>query len=154
MGISDIFSQKLNSINILNEQDKDQIQMLLLDFFAAMFAGYKQNKQFADGVEKVIFKQGGVEESSVLFGIKRIPARMAAFMNSLYGHGAELDDGNKKAMGHVGVHVIPAVLALAEAEKKTQDEIMVAIAVGYETYIRISSAAQPGMVNRLSLIHI
>lgn len=148
MGISDIFSQKLNSINILNEQDKDQIQMLLLDFFAAMFAGYKQNKQFADGVEKVIFKQGGVEESSVLFGIKRIPARMAAFMNSLYGHGAELDDGNKKAMGHVGVHVIPAVLALAEAEKKTQDEIMVAIAVGYETYIRISSAAQPGMVNR------
>ena len=77
-----------------------------------------KNKQFADGVEKVIFKQGGVEESSVLFGIKRIPARMAAFMNSLYGHGAELDDGNKKAMGHVGVHVIPAVLALAEAEKR------------------------------------
>ena len=45
MGISDIFSQKLNSINILNEQDKDQIQMLLLDFFAAMFAGYKQNRK-------------------------------------------------------------------------------------------------------------
>ncbi|MCR2046570.1 MmgE/PrpD family protein [Acetatifactor muris] len=73
---------------------------------------------------------------------------MAAFLNSLYGHGAELDDGCRMAMGHVGVHVIPAVLALAEAEEKTQDEIMVAIAVGYETYIRISAAAQPGMIKR------
>jgi 2-methylcitrate dehydratase PrpD len=136
------------SNSTLSKSDIEQIQNLLLDFFAAMFAGYKQNKQFADSVEAVVLAQGGIAESTVLFKDCKVPARSAAFLNSLYGHGAELDDGNKKAMGHVGVHIIPAVLSLAEAEKKTMDEAMLAIACGYEAYIRISSAAQPGMVNR------
>ena len=132
----------------LSKLDKSQIQNLLLDFFAAMFAGYKQNKQFANEVETVVLNQGGIAESTVLFKEYKVPARSAAFLNSLYGHGAELDDGNKKAMGHVGVHIIPAVISLAEAENKSMDEVMVAIVSGYEAYIRISSAAQPGMVNR------
>lgn len=139
---------KLYEIQTLSNADIAQIHNILLDYFAAAFAGYKQNKVFSDRVEKVLFAQSGKAESSILFQKKMFPARTAAFMNALYGHGAELDDGNKKAMGHVGTHIIPAVLSLAEAEKKTQDEIMLAIAVGYEAYIRISAAAQPGMVNR------
>lgn len=148
MEISAILSQNLNIIHALDEKDRMQVKLLLLDFFAASFAGFKQNKEFAAKVENVVLLQGGLSEASVLFKKEKYPARTAAFMNSLYGHGAELDDGNKKAMGHVGVHVIPAVLSLAEAENKTQEEVMLAIAVGYEAYIRISAAAQPGMVNR------
>lgn len=148
MEISAILSQQLDSIKAVDENDKSQIKLLLLDYFAAAFAGYKQNKIFSDMVGQVVFSQGDNEEASVLLCERKLPSRSAAFMNSLYGHGAELDDGNKKAMGHVGVHVIPAVLSLAEAEKKTEDEVMLAIAVGYEAYIRISAAAQPGMVNR------
>lgn len=145
---STILSNLVYHINVKSDTDVAQLQNLMLDFFAAMFAGYKQNKQFADSVEQVVFSQGGEEESTVFLQKKKYPARTAAFMNSLYGHGAELDDGNKKAMGHVGVHVIPAVLALAEAEGKTTNEVLSAIAAGYEAYIRISSAAQPGMVQR------
>lgn len=148
MEISAILSQQLDSIKTLDENDIAQVKLLLLDFFAAAFAGYKQNKPFSNCAEQVLFAQGGNEEASVLLSEKKLPSRSAAFMNSLYGHGAELDDGNKKAMGHVGVHIIPAVLSLAEAENKTQEEVMLAIAVGYEAYIRISAAAQPGMVNR------
>lgn len=148
MEISAILSQHLDSIKTLDENDRYQVKLLLLDYFAAAFAGYKQNKNFSDMAGQVVFSQGGNEEASVLLSEKKLPSRSAAFLNSLYGHGAELDDGNKKAMGHVGVHVVPAVLSLAEAEKKTEDEVMLAIAVGYEAYIRISAAAQPGMVNR------
>ena len=132
----------------LTEADILQIRKLLLDFFAAMFAGYKQNHAFADSVLEIVKEQGGKAEASVFLEKEKYPARSAGFLNSLYGHGAELDDGNKRAMGHVGVHVIPAVLALAEAEGKTQAEAMSAIVAGYEAYIRISASAQPGMVNR------
>lgn len=148
MDLSERLICDLNNIAVLGESDKTQIRLLMLDFFAAMFAGFKQNKKFAECVEKVILNQGGVEESSFLFGKSKIPARSAAFLNSLYGHGAELDDGNKKAMGHVGVHIIPSVLALAEAENKSNDDVLLAIAIGYEAHIRLSSAVQPGMVNR------
>lgn len=148
MNESKLISIRLAEITDLSSEDIEQIRKLLLDFFAAACAGYKLNTAFNMPVEEVILKQEGIGESSVLFCKKKIPARSAAFLNSLYGHGAELDDGNRKAMGHVGVHIIPAVLALAEAEEKSQAEIMIAVAVGYEAYIRISSAAQPGMVTR------
>lgn len=148
LNLSTILCDKCYQINDLSVRDIEQIKLLLLDFFAAAFAGYKQNDTFNKKVEKVILEQEGKKESSVLFLNQRLPARYAAFLNSLYGHGAELDDGNKKAMGHVGVHVIPAVLALAEAEHKTHGEIFLAIVAGYEAYIRISAAAQPGLVNR------
>lgn len=69
-------------------------------------------------------------------------------MNSLYGHGAELDDGNKKAAGHAGVHLIPAVFALADKLESSNEDVLLALATGYEAFIRISSAAQPGLVAR------
>ena len=148
MDISRMLSNRIFSLNRLFENDKIIIRLLLLDFFSAMYAGYKQNKAFADGVTSVMLEQGGKEEATVFMQKKKYPARTAAFLNALYGHGAELDDGNKKAMGHIGVHVIPAVLSLAEAERKKQKDIMLAIAAGYEVFARVSTAAQPGMVER------
>ena len=148
MSLSEELATLLFNIRTLSDKDIIQIKKLLLDFLAATYAGYQVNRKFNICVEKVVFDQKGKEEASVLLHTQKLPAKEAAFMNALYGHGAELDDGNRKAMGHVGVHVIPAVLALAESEKKNQDEVMLAIVCGYEAYIRVSSAAQPGMVNR------
>ena len=132
----------------LNAGDREQLRTLIIDYFAASYAGYKQNRKFNEAVESVVFPQGGAEESSVLFQRKKYPVRLAAFMNSLYGHGAELDDGNKKAAGHAGVHLIPAVFALADKLRNSNEDVLLALATGYEAYIRISSAAQPGLVDR------
>lgn len=148
MNVSYELCKKIADLQELSTEDKKQVQMLLLDFFAASNAGYKQNLEFNSSAEKVMLSQGGVEESSIFLKKGKYPARTAAFMNAIYCHGAELDDGNKKAMGHIGTHVIPAVLALAEAEEKDENDVLLAIACGYEVYIRISSATQPGMVNR------
>ena len=147
MGVTSELAQDLFQIK-LNDNDKEQLRTLIIDFFAAAYAGYKQNRVFNEKVERVVYPQGGEEESNVLFQEKRYPARLAAFMNSLYGHGAELDDGNKKAAGHAGVHLIPAVFALADKLGCSDEDVLVALAVGYEAYIRISSAAQPGLVAR------
>lgn len=148
MECTKILSEELYAIDELDEDDVKFLQKLLLDFFAASYAGYAINNGFADPVEQIVFEQGGREEASVFLSDKKLPAAKAAFMNALYAHGAELDDGNKKAMGHVGVHVIPAVFALAEKLGSTNEEVLLALAVGYEAYIRISTAAQPGMVKR------
>ena len=147
MGLTTDLCKNLASIE-LKENDREQLRTLIIDFFAAAYAGYKQNKTFNEKVERVVYPQGGTEESWVLFQEKRYPARRAAFMNSLYGHGAELDDGNKKAAGHAGVHLIPAVFALADKLGSSNEDVLLALATGYETYIRVSSAAQPGLVAR------
>lgn len=148
MGLTTQLATDLFQIQDLTEQDKETLQTLLIDFFAAAYAGYKQNRAFNNTVEKVIFDQGGREEAVVFHQDRRYPATKAAFINAVYGHGAELDDGCKRAMGHVGVHVIPAVFALADKICPSRDDVLAALATGYEAYIRISSAAQPGMVER------
>ena len=147
MGITSDLSADIAAIE-LNEKDKDQLRTLIIDFFAAAYAGFKQNRVFNEKVERAIYPQGGTEESFVLFQEKKYPTRLAAFMNSLYAHGAELDDGNKKAAGHAGVHLIPAVFAVADKLGSSNEDVLLALATGYEAYIRISSAAQPGLVGR------
>ena len=147
MGITTDLCRDLEKID-LNEKDREQLRTLIIDFFAAAYAGYKQNRAINEKVEAVVYPQGGVEESYVLFQEKKYPVRLAAFMNAFYGHGAELDDGNKKAAGHAGVHLIPAVFALADQLGRSNEDVLVALATGYEAYIRISSAAQPGLVAR------
>ena len=147
MGITSELAQSLFQIQLI-DSDKKQLRTLIIDFFAAAYAGYKQNRVFNEKVERVVYQQAGREESYILFQEKRYPARLAAFMNALYGHGAELDDGNKKAAGHAGVHLIPAVFALADKLECSNEDVLVSLATGYEAYIRISSAAQPGLVAR------
>ena len=147
MGLTTELANDLFQIKI-DEHDREQLRTLIIDFFAAAYAGYKQNRSFNEAVEMVVYSQGGVEESNVLFQDRKYPTRLAAFMNSVYGHGAELDDGNKNAAGHAGVHLIPAVFARADKLESSNDDVLLALATGYEAYIRISSAAQPGLVAR------
>lgn len=138
----------LSEIRNLTAEDIAKLHLLIIDFFAAAFAGYRQNAEFGSRVEKAVYPQGGAEEALVLFQKRKYPARLAAFMNALYGHGAELDDGNKQAAGHAGVHLIPAVFALADKLQSKNEDVLTALATGYEAYIRISAAAQPGLVRR------
>lgn len=148
MNITTKLAADMSALGALTNEDKAALKLLILDFFAASYAGYRGNRRFNEAIEQTVLSQGGQEEATVFLCDKKLPAGKAAFINSVYAHGAELDDGNKKAMGHIGVHVIPAVFSLAESIGVTDEDVLVALAVGYETYIRVSSAAQPGMVNR------
>ena len=148
MGITEDLAQDLFQIQSLSEYDKEQIHTLIIDFFAAAYAGYKLNRSFNGPIEKVLLSTSVGNESCVLFQNEKYPVRTAAFMNAIYGHGAEFDDGNKKAAGHAGVHLIPAVFALADKLASSNDDVLIALVTGYEAYIRISSAAMPGMVKR------
>lgn len=141
-------AKDLYKINEFTNKDKEQIVILITDFFAAMCAGYRLNSEFNEKLRTIIASDGN-EQSSYVFGQKeKLSCDKAAFLNSVYGHGAELDDGNKKAAGHAGVHIIPSVFALADKLNSSNKDVLRAIATGYEAYIRISSSVQPGIVER------
>lgn len=124
-------------------------RMYILDYYAACFAGIRVNRGFNDAMLPIICNMGGRGEASVFGQEDRLPAENAAFMNAIYAHGADMDDGNRKAMGHVAAHVMSAVFALAESlGDKTWEEVVTAILVGYEVYNRLAAMAQPGLVHR------
>ncbi|MCL4351243.1 MAG: MmgE/PrpD family protein [Firmicutes bacterium] len=59
----------------------------------------------------------------------------------------ELDEGNRRAMGHPGSHILPAMLSvLPELPSVTWEEVLFAFVVAYETSARIASGGtlRPG----------
>lgn len=132
----------------LPQEAVDTTKMFIADYYAACAAGYKVNKRFNEAMLGILNGMGGNPEAGILFSDKKLPVENAAFMNAVYAHGADMDDGNRKAMGHVAAHVMSAVFALAETLDVTWQDVYVAINVGYEVYNRVAAAVQPGLVHR------
>lgn len=127
---------------------------VIVDWYSSCFAGMKVNGEFNSAVRSV-YLNGGAGNASVLCDTENSYSETdAAFMNAIYSHGADMDDGNRLSMGHIAASVISAVLAVAESEnrKKTVnyrgEEIITVIVAGYEVFNRVASAAQPGLVRR------
>ena len=124
-------------------------RMFIADYYAACYAGIKVNQAFNKVMLNIVQSMSRDGEATVLELEQKLPAESAAFMNAIYAHGADMDDGNRKAMGHVGAHVMSAIFALAESlGNKTWRDVLTAIIVGYEVYNRVSAMAQPGLVHR------
>jgi len=131
------------------EDVREATRLFVADYLAACYAGLRVNRAFNRAMENQIFALEGPERASVLEAAQRLPAEHAAFLNAVYAHGADLDDGNRKAMGHIAAHVMSAVFALAEERGgKTWGQVMEAILVGYEVFNRLGAMAQPGLVHR------
>ena len=126
----------------------ESAKLVLLDYLASAMAGYKINRIFNEALWSVVSDMGGKKESRVLFQGARLPAPHAALMNAAYGHGADLDDGNRTAQGHPGVGTIPAVLALAEAHGLSGRDVIVAIVAGYDIFVRMATALNPSHLSR------
>ena len=136
------------SIHDLSSNTIERLRMFIADYYAASLAGYRINTEFNRIVHGVIKGEGGAEQVSVLLDERKYPSSQAAFINALYAHGADMDDGNKKSAGHIGAHVISSVLALAEYEKSRWSDIIPAIIVGYDFFNRIAGASQPDLYNK------
>ncbi len=134
--------------NHLSTENIELIKMHVLDYYAAAFAGYRINKDFNRINEEIFFEAGGKAESSVLFTNEKLPAFHAAYMNALYAHGADMDDGSSKAAGHISTHVIPAVLAVAETVKCSWEDVFIAVNTGYDFFNVLAGKAQPSLYRK------
>jgi 2-methylcitrate dehydratase PrpD len=68
------------------------------------------------------------------------PVAAAAVQNGLLMHGLEYDDTHVGAVVHGAPVVLPAVLAIAERDGQSGEEVLAAICVGWEVLVRIGGA--------------
>ena len=90
----------------------------------------------------------GRDDSTILGQSKKASAVHAALINATSGHSLDLDDGHRQALGHPGVCVVPAALALGESIGSSGKQILTAIIAGYETFIRIAKSMNPAIFSR------
>ncbi len=99
------------------------------------------NEPAVEVVASTVFGRGGVPEASVFGFSERLPAASAALVNGTMAHALDFDDTHLPSVLHPSASVVPAVLAVAEAEGSPGADIETAIAVGIEVTCRLGMAA-------------
>lgn len=67
----------------------------------------------------------------------------AALFNAAATTVTQIDEGHRRALGHPGIHIIPAALAVAEHEASSGKALIAAIVAGYEVAVRIGRSMRP-----------
>lgn len=127
---------------------QNNVKLFFLDYIASAHAGYRVNVKANRAVKAVIFEDLKCGTSHVFHSCNGTSPTSAAFINAFYAHGADMDDGNRLAAGHIGAHVASSLMALAEDRGTSFEEFFSAMVAGYEVFCRLSSACMPYMVDR------
>jgi 2-methylcitrate dehydratase PrpD len=115
-----------------------RLRLLLADLAAVCAAG-RPAPASRLAVEYAQVAHPGDEAVALLDGV-RLGTLGAAWANGVLANVLDLDDGHRLTKGHPGAMVIPGALAAAQLADAAVDELLAAIAVGYEVAIRAGIA--------------
>ncbi len=85
----------------------------------------------------------GTGQASVWFTGECLGVTGAAVCNAASASALDFDDGHRAARGHPGAAVIPVALSVASAIDTSTNDLLAAIALGYEIGLRIAVAQNP-----------
>ena len=125
---------------------RQKLGWLLLDYLRVCSVGARLPwSGWARGYVGMVGRAGS---SHALFSAERLNPQHATFLNVAFGSSFDADDTHVGAMLHPGVAVWSAALAVGEHVGASGPEVLAAVAVGYETIIRIGLSMQPGHFRR------
>ena len=111
--------------------------LVLADTLGCIAAGSREPEMSALRTASMANPTG----TAVVIGDSRTASpEVAAFLNASAGTFHELDEGNRYARGHPGIHVIPAALAAIGGPPANGAAFITAIVLGYEVAARLGSA--------------
>lgn len=113
---------------------------VVTDSLAVIAAGAQEEEVKA--LTDRILVSGALRVATVIGAGLRTEPLKAGLINGTAGTFLELDEGNQYARGHPAIHVVPAVLAVAEEESLSGREILNALVLGYEIGARIGIACK------------
>jgi 2-methylcitrate dehydratase PrpD len=124
----------------------DRAISAIVDYFACAAAGSRQ----PTGRKVLAFVReiGGTAVSSIVGASDRTSAPNAGLVNGTFGHVLDYDDVNWRMIGHPGVSILPAVLALAEGRHASGKDVILAYSIGFEVVSKLGA-----MVNNAHYEH-
>lgn len=135
------------TIDDLPPEVVDRTKRSILDHLGCAILGSRSES--AAEFLTYVTHQGGPPESTVVCGARRLSAHNAAMINGTYAHATELFESFTRAMVHPGNVVIPAVLAVAERDRLSGADVVVATAVGFELLARVGlSVGVPWLIEQ------
>jgi 2-methylcitrate dehydratase PrpD len=120
----------------------EHAKMILASTFASAAAGWTMES--ARIFRDLAKEQGGRPDATIWFDGTRLPASAAARVNAGLSDAAASDDSDIRNTAHHGTTLTAAGLAIGERTRASGQDLLLAMAVGYEAGGRIGEARQGG----------
>jgi 2-methylcitrate dehydratase PrpD len=110
----------------------DLARRYLLDAIGSMIIG--ATKPWSQIAMDFSVNTGGASAGpcTVVGSTQATAPQMAALANGTMGHGFEIDDVHDESLTHPGIVVVPAAMAVAEQQRISGAEFIMAVVLGYE----------------------
>ncbi len=96
-----------------------------------------------DILTRYVIAQGGTPQATVLGKGVRTSAPQAALVNGAMAHAFDYDDVNWSLSGHPSVPLLPAILAVGEAQGVSGKALLTAYVLGFEVEAKIGRGVNP-----------
>jgi len=126
----------------LGENVRDNTLRSLLNYFGTAFAGAHDSA--LDHSVAVLDEFKGKGNATLIGRAETADPLTAAFVNGAAGNVHDFDDTHIRTVIHPTAPVAPALLALAERQKVSGPDFILALALGIEAALRIGNAVSPG----------
>jgi 2-methylcitrate dehydratase PrpD len=115
----------------------------VIDTIAAMVSG----AQLLPGKRGLACVADNADGTSVLVGGGRTSPVEAALANGMSAHADETDDSHARSISHPGCAVVPAALAVGDLRRSTGEQILRAVAAGYDVGARVGLSLGKAVLN-------
>ncbi|MFX0013413.1 MAG: MmgE/PrpD family protein [Promethearchaeota archaeon] len=110
---------------------------VIFDFAGIALAGYGTRHPLITSVLSYARSKAAKEEATILGAGLRTSAEDAAFTNSVLSNFLDSSDGHYMG-GHINDRVVPVALSVAESVGASGKDLLTAVVLGYEAYIRMA----------------
>lgn len=123
----------------LSDRALESAEDAVIDTLACLLAG------LAEPSARAAFAVAGGTGAATLAGGGRASAEMAAFAHATAAHALDFDDYEAPGFSHPSTVLVPAILAVGEAEGATGRDALTAYAAGLEVIMATGRVVNPGM---------
>jgi len=125
----------------LPQRVRDHAADIVLDMFGVMIWGAQDS--FLRRYRKLMLARQPRAGATLLGTEYQAEPSLAALFNAATTTVTQIDEGHRRALGHPGIHIIPAALAIAENEGLSGKDFITALVAAYEVSVRIGRSMRP-----------
>ncbi|WP_052336979.1 MmgE/PrpD family protein [Nocardioides alkalitolerans] len=137
-------SQAIARARSIDHRSDDVVQgalHCLLDTLGVAIAG--AHEPVTSLVRAEVLEEGGTPRATLWGTGEAVTRAQAALVNGTAAHALDFDDVSALMEGHPSAPVLPALLALAEGEAVTGDDLIAAFVTGFETQALVGRLMSP-----------
>ena len=120
---------------------RERVALVLLDTLGVMIWGAQD--PFLGQLRSRYSRAYSPGKATVIGTGDRFDPGLAALLNAAACTVTQLSEGHRRSRGDPGPHIVPAALAVAEAESASGEALLAAMVSGYEVAVRVGLALAP-----------